>query len=138
MQMEIVKSRMILFVLAITVMAIATTAALAQKDTTPKKRLSNPASVSGTIGGESHSGYVIHARKGQTLSVQISWRKDGDNRAEFTVSRSGSFFNGGQVKFGRSAEGGRRWTGRLPATGDYYIYVVGHPIAKYTLRVTVK
>src|SRR5262245_28336011 len=54
------------------------------------KRLRNPASVKGIIGGESHNSYVIRVQKGQTLTVQISWRQEhdkdlGDNHAEFWI-----------------------------------------------------
>jgi hypothetical protein len=108
------------------------------KDTTPKKRLRSQASIKGFIGGESHGSYVIRIRKGQTLTVQISWRPEGDNRAEFTVSRSTSFFSGDPVDFGTKSNYGKRWKGIVPINGDYYIYVVAHPTAHYTLRVTVK
>ncbi|HYO99980.1 MAG TPA: hypothetical protein VER76_07300 [Pyrinomonadaceae bacterium] len=72
------------------------------------------------------------------MTVQISWRREGDNRAEFTVSESSNFYNAEQVTFGRESNNGRRWTGKIPDTRDYYIYVVGHPTARYTLRVTVR
>src|SRR5215468_8697971 len=60
------------------------------------KRLRTPATVKGLIGGESHNSYVIHAREGQVMTVQISWRPAhdqalGDNRAEFFVSESPDF-----------------------------------------------
>src|SRR5260221_13835183 len=50
--------------------------AQAQEDPPPReyfKRLHSPATARGVIGGESHDSYVIHARKGQTMSVRISW-----------------------------------------------------------------
>ena len=108
------------------------------KDTAPKQRLQNPASVKGFIGGESHDSYVIRARKGQTMSVGISWRREGANRAEFTVSESPDAFTGEAVKFGSDITNGRLWRGRIPKNGDYYIYVVAHPAAHYTLQVRVK
>lgn len=110
----------------------------AQEDTTPKKRLRSPATASGVIGGEAHAGYVIRARKDQTMTVQITWRRKDDNRAEFTVSESSNFFNGGQVTFGKSSDKGKRWSGKIPRTKNYYIYVVAHPTANYTLSVTVE
>jgi hypothetical protein len=109
-----------------------------QVDTTPKKRLRSPAIVKGFIGGESHDSYVIRARRGQTITVRISWRRSSDNRAEFSVSKSANFFNGDSVNFGKESEGGKRWTGKIPETRNYYIYVVAHPTARYTLRVTVE
>ena len=110
----------------------------AQEDKTPKKRLRTPATVKGFIGGESHDSYVIRARKGQIMKVQISWRRKDDNRAEFTVSESPNFFNGEQVTFGKSSDDGKSWSGRVPKAGNYYVYVVAHPTANYTLSVTVK
>ena len=110
----------------------------AQTDTTPKKQLKSPATVKSVIGGEAHNSYVIHATKGQTMTVQISWQRDGDNRAEFTVSTSANFFNGESVKFGKESMNGKQWSGKTPKSGKYYIYVVAHPTAKYILKVTVK
>ena len=110
--------------------------ACAQDNTTPKKRLRSPATVKGFIGGESHDSYVIRVRKGQILSVQISWRRADDNHAEFIVSESPNF--GGQVEFGKESDKGKRWSGKIPKTENYYIYVTAHPTAHYALRVTVK
>jgi len=106
------------------------------------KRLRNPATVKGFIGGESHNSYVIRVRKGQTLTVQISWKHEhdkeqGDNEAQFSISDLPDFaFD--DLKFGKESDNGKRWTGRVPKTGDYYIYVIAHPTAYYTLRVTIK
>jgi hypothetical protein len=106
------------------------------------RRLRSPATVKGFIGGESHNSYVVHARQGQTLTVQINWRREhdesGDNRAEFFVSESSRFDGDGQVKFGSESNDGKQWSGRVPKTGNYYIYVTAHPSAHYTLRVTVR
>jgi hypothetical protein len=106
------------------------------------QRLRSPATVKGFIGGESHDSYVIRARQGQILTVQISWRPErhkemGDNRAEFSISESPDF-NGGQVTFGKESDKGKRWSGKIPKTGNYYIYVTAHPTAHYTLRVTAR
>ncbi len=124
--------------IALAILLLTANIAWAQEDTTPKKRLRSPATVSGTIGGESHDGYVIHARKGQTLTVQVSWRRADDNKTEFTVSESANFFNGPQVGFGKATANGKRWSGKIPRTANYYIYVVAHPTARYTLRVRLK
>jgi hypothetical protein len=117
---------------------IGATVSRAQKDSSPKKRLHSPAIAHGLIGGESHNSYVIRARKGQMMTVQISWQPHDNNRAEFTVSRSANFFNGTPVKFGKNSDQGKHWSGKIPATGDYYLYVVAHPTAHYNIRVTVK
>ncbi len=110
----------------------------AQDDPTPKVRLRRPATVTGTIGGESHDSYVIRARRGQVMTVRISWRREGDNSAGFSISKSDSFFSAEPVSFGKESADGKRWSGRIPTTGDYYIYVTAHPTAHYKLRITLK
>ena len=110
----------------------------AQKDSTRKQRLKSPAVVKGEIGGEAHDSYVIRARKGQTMTVRISWRHKDNNRAEFSISRSANFFEGEPVKFGKESNVGKTWRGKIPRTGDYYIYVVAHPTADYTISVTLQ
>ena len=110
----------------------------AQKDSTRKKRLKSPAVVKGEIGGEAHDSYAIRARKGQTMTVRISWRRKDNNRAEFSISRSANFFEGESVKFGKRSNNGKTWRGKIPRTGDYYIYVVAHPTAYYTIRITLQ
>ena len=122
----------------LTFFLLPTHVAQAQNDTTPKKRLRSPAIAKGFIGGESHDSYVIRARKGQTMTVQISWRRKDDNHAEFTISDSSNFFDAAQVPFGKVSDKGRRWSGKIPKTGNYYVYVVAHPTARYTLRVTIE
>lgn len=109
----------------------------AQADRTPKKRLTSPATVSGYIGGEAHDSYVIRAQKGRTMTVNISWRRSGKNSSEFSVSRSANFYSSSPVKFGTESNGGKRWRGKVPRTGNYYIYIVAHPTATYTLSVSI-
>jgi hypothetical protein len=120
---------------ALAILLLTANIAWAQADPTPR-RLRSPSTVKGFVGGESHDGYVIRARKGQILSVQISWRRANDNKAQFTVSDLPNF--GGQVEFGKESNQGKRWSGKIPKTGNYYIYVIAHPTAHYTLRATVK
>lgn len=124
-------------VLTIAILAAAGSAS-AQADRTPKKRLTSSATVTGYIGGEAHDSYVIRAQKGRTMTVNISWRRRDNNRAEFSVSRSANFYSSSPVNFGTESNGGKRWRGKIPKTGDYYIYVVAHPTAKYTLTVDSK
>lgn len=104
----------------------------------PARRLRSLVPVRGFIGGESHDGYVVRAREGQTLTVRLSWRHEGDNQASFTVSESPDFYSGEPVKFGTEYNNGRRWVGRIPRSGDYYIAVVAHPSAHYTIKVSVR
>lgn len=136
--MKLLLQKTALFVTAISILLIISGTASAQEDTTPKKKLRSPAVVKGNIGGESHDSYVIRAQKGKLMIVEISWTKDGDNNASFTVSKSPNFFSGESVGFGSESKNGKRWTGRIPATRNYYIYVVAHPTADYKLKVTVK
>ena len=72
------------------------------------------------------------------MTAQLSWRKEGENRAEFSISDKSGFFEAEPVTFGVDSNKGKRWTGKIPKTGDYFIYVVAHPDARYTLRVRVK
>lgn len=130
--------RATLVLIAVTTLLVSTSTTWAQADTTPKKRLRSPAVASGFVGGEAHDSYVIRVRRGRTMTVQINWRRKDDNKAEFTVSESANFFEGAQVAFGTESNQGKRWSGRAPQTGNYYIYVVAHPTAHYTLRVRVR
>jgi hypothetical protein len=127
--------------LAVACLFIAAHAVQAQ-DKEYLERIRPPAAVRGGVGGESHNSYVVRARKGQVMTVQISWRHKhdaelGDNHAEFYVSVLPIFSGDGEVKFGKESNGGKRWRGKIPKTGDYYIYVMGYPIADYTLKVTL-
>jgi hypothetical protein len=100
--------------------------------------LRSATTVRGFIGGESHDSYLVRARKGNVLTVRLSWRREGDNRSSFTVSESPDFYTGEPAKFGAEYDDGQRWAGRIPRTGDYYVHVVAHPSARYTLKVSVK
>lgn len=124
--------------ITLSILLFTASVSLAQSDTTPKKRLNSPATATGFIGGEAHDSYVIRAKKGQTLNVQITWKREDNNRAEFTVSRSANFFNADSVKFGKESNKGKTWRGKVLTTGNYYIYVVAYPSAKYTLKVMLK
>jgi hypothetical protein len=105
------------------------------------QQLRSPATAHGFVGGEAHDSYVIHLRKGEMLTVQISWRHEhtdqGDNHAEFFVSELPDFGDDGK-KFGKEFDNGKSWTGQVSKTGNYYIYVMAHPTAHYTLRVRTK
>ena len=122
----------------VTVLLLAAGTSWAQPRPTPPKKLRSPAVVRGFIGGESHDAYVIHAASGKRLIVQISWRVEDGNRADFHVSDQSGFFGAEPVPFGESSPDGKRWNGRIPKTANYYIYVVAHPSARYVLRVTLK
>jgi len=72
------------------------------------------------------------------MTVELSWRDEGGNRAGFEVSDMPGFFGVELVKFGKQSDDGKRWTGKIPKTGNYYIYVVAHPDARYILKVSLK
>lgn len=105
------------------------------------RRLRSPAIVKGLIGGESHNSYVIRARKGQIMTVKISWRHEvsssGANHAEFFVGEKPDFDGGAQVEFGKERRNGREWIRLIPRSADYYIYVNAYPTARYTLTVAL-
>jgi hypothetical protein len=138
--MRMTRQRASLVLVALATLLLApTNIARGQEDI---QRLRSPATVRGFIGGESHDSYLIRASEGQTMTVQISWRREhhtelGDNHAEFFVSESPDYDGDGQVK-GKETDKGKRWSGKIPKTGNYYIYVNAHPTAHYTLRVTVR
>lgn len=136
--MRKIQNRIALSCFALAILLCAANITSAQYDTTIKKKLKSPATVTGTVGGESHDSYVIRARKGQKMTVQINWKRENGNSADFTISYSSSFFTADPVKFGKTSNKGRSWQGKIPNTGSYYIYVVAHPSAKYTLKVTLK
>lgn len=136
--MKKLQNKIIIAFFSTLLLVFGATAIAAQTDPTPKKRLKSPAIVKGYIGGEAHDSYVIRVRKGQTLTIRISWLQNNKNRAEFSVSRSANFFNGESVKFGKISQNGKQWRGKIPKTGNYYIYVVAHPSANYTLNVSVR
>jgi hypothetical protein len=107
------------------------------------ERLTSPAKAKGFIGGESHDSYVIMAREGQTMTVQITWKREhfngiGNNVASFWVGDLPNYDGEGEVEFGKESHRETRWSGRIPKTGDYYVYVNAYPTAEYTLFVTVK
>jgi len=106
------------------------------QDAKPKKRLHSPATVRGFVGGESMDNFVIHARKGQTMTVRITWRKEENNTATFSVSPDSD--SNSEALAGEQSENGKRWTGKIPKTGNYLITVTAQPFAHYTLRVTIR
>jgi hypothetical protein len=118
----------------IAIFLFAALSSSAQVNAATKKRLRNPATVRGFVGGESNDSYVIRARNGRTMTVQISWRKEADNTAAFSISSAPD----GEQLSGRESDNGRHWTGKLPKTGDFVISVTAHPSAHYKLRVTVR
>ena len=125
-----------LITLALVVLMAAIWTGTSAGQSAPKpKRLQAPATIRGLVGGESHDAYVVRVRKGQSLKIEISWRSEDENTASFGVGGSPDFE---PLQFGTESDEGRKWIGKVPKTGDYYIEVVAHPRAHYVLKVTVK
>jgi hypothetical protein len=116
------------------ILSILATNAFAQPIAKPK-RVHAPATIRGFVGGEANVTYVVHVRKGQMLTVEISWKKEDDNTASFGMGTNKDLE---PVSFGKESNGGRKWSGKVPKTGDYFIEVVAHPSAHYVLKVTAK
>ncbi len=132
----------VLGALAITLLIVSF--ASAQEDT-PKQKLRSGVWIKGAVGGEAHQGYVIYARKGQTITLQISRRLPKGGNFNLTVSRKANFFEAEGVKFGKETSNQRflRWTGKATASGNYYFYLTGYNpndpfITNYKLMVRVK
>jgi len=127
-------SRLLILAVIISIGALLPSAAAGQAAAKPK-RLHAPATVRGLVGGESHDSYVVRVPKGRSLTVEISWRSEDNNTASFSVGKSPNFE---PVSFGKEYSDGKKWVGRVPRTGDYFIEVVAHPAAHYVLKVKVK
>lgn len=137
MKISNIFTKICLSIFAATILFVNAASAQTPTDTVKKIRLKNPATVKGEIGGESHDSYVIRVRKNQTLKVQIDWKEKGDRVAQFVISRSADFFEGDVIR-GIMTYNEKNWYSKIRKTGDYYIYVTAHPVANYTLKVSVK
>jgi hypothetical protein len=125
-----------LFALAVIISIIALLPIVAAGQAAPKpKRLRAPVTIRGLVGGESHEAYVVRVSKGRSLTIEISWRSEDNNTASFGVGTNADFE---PVTFGQESADGKKWVGKVPRTGDYFIEVVAHPRAHYVLKVTIK
>jgi len=127
-------SGLITAALIIAIAALLPSLAAGQTDPKPK-RLHAPATVRGLIGGEAHDGYVVRVSKGRSLTIEISWRSEDNNTASFGVGTNADFE---PVTFGQESANGKKWVGKVPRTGDYFIEVMAHPRAHYVLKVTIR
>lgn len=93
----------------------------------------NRASARGYIGGESHDRYSIFLKRGARTNIQL---KSPNNSAEFLLSVATKFAAAEPVRSGAANEKERSWTGVIPQTRRYYIFVTAYPDAKYELAVT--
>lgn len=106
------------------------------------RTLRSPAVVKSFIGGESHDLYLIHARQGKSLMVELSWKLEhdkelGDNHADFDIGGLPGFTQAPGLNSGRNR---RRtvWSGKVPRTDDYQIVVTAYPSAHYMLKVKIQ
>jgi hypothetical protein len=81
--------------------------------------------------------FVIRARRGQVLDVRIQGVRESSIVARVTDARSGTPLDA------RAAEGTRVWVGRVAATADYRIDVVGRRALgpspmRYTLVIALR
>ena len=128
----------LLIISGIVILTLMADGARAQDGSFLRKRIRIPSVTRGLIGGDSHNCYVVRAHTGQILTVRLSWRSEKDNWADLIVRQSGDFFNPEPLEFGKASHDGKRWTGTIPKTGDYHIYVMAYPSARYTVRVIAK
>jgi hypothetical protein len=90
-----------------------------------------PGATSATVYGSTPQTYVLKAMRGQTMVVELY--TDAGAPAQATVTTAGGQTLG-------SATQSYAFTGQLPATQDYYIYVqspAGAGRAHFTLRVSI-
>lgn len=80
----------------------------------------------------------VSALRLASLSLLVAAPHPVANRAEFVVSESGAPAEAAPVRFGKVSFGGKRWTGSIPKSGDYFIHVVAHPVARYRLTVLLR
>ncbi|HYW71652.1 MAG TPA: hypothetical protein VE961_11495 [Pyrinomonadaceae bacterium] len=118
----------------ILITAILASSVMAQAQPKPT-RVRAPVTVRGLVGGEAGDIYVVQLRKNRLVTMELSWRQEEDNTASFGVSASPSL---DPVNFGKESDGGRKWVGRIPKTGDYFVEVMAHPAAHYTLKISIK
>ena len=86
------------------------------------------ATVSGSIpnSSEGHE-YIFRGREGQTLLAKL---KSAARDIDFYIETpSGETLDG--------ATGLRNWSGELPETGDYHLYINAGGAARYTLEIQI-
>jgi putative chitinase len=97
------------------------------------------AEVQGNIGGEAQAYYVALFKKDTKVTIEFSFEADSEMTAsgmETSASFSVSDESLQSVDFGQESNDGKTWNGVIPKSGPYYISVVAHPVADYTLTVT--
>ncbi len=106
---------------------------VARMSVAPKIRLQNGESVDGYVDVDNYDGYIINARKGQMLTVRIRRASN----VSLKISQTGNYYRAVQLGGGKFSNGGRRWTGKIPASGDYYIFVNARQPVNYKIIAKV-
>ena len=111
----------------------------AQEDQTETLKFakgSSSTTVSGAVIHGTRNNYLVGAKAGQTMTVVIhSKQKEGD--ATFTIYLPGS--TTATLPGAGESDEGKRWEGKLPATGTYTISVgPGWGNGTYSLDVSIK
>ena len=92
----------------------------------------NSATVSGTVIRGDRDTYILGARGGQTMTVSITSREDN---AVFQIETPDGDF----LPRAGEMDDARKWSGRLPADGDYRIIVGGtRGNASYKVTVSIR
>ena len=92
------------------------------------KRGSSSATVKGKVSIALPDQYLLGARAGQTMSVQLT-----------SPQKSVRFLVMSPISTSLIADNARSWTGTLPETGDYHIIVDGDERGgTYTMTITIK
>jgi len=97
------------------------------------------AEVRGSIGGEAQYIYAALFRKDEQITIDFSFVGDREMTeqgleasASFSVNNKNLEFS----DFGQESDDGKSWSGTIPEAGPYFITVVAHPFADFTLKVT--
>lgn len=125
----------ILAIFSLMVFALASTGITSAEGV--RKRLkfakgSSSATVSGAVVRGDSDTFIVGAREGQTMSVNITSLEDN---AVFQVREA----NGDYLEDAGEGDDATSWSGDLPSTGDYEIIVGGtRGNASYKLTVSIK
>ena len=91
------------------------------------RRGASSATVQGTVTISLPDTYVVGARAGQVMTVQLT-----------SPRRSVNFLVSSPITTSLIADNTRSWTGTLPETGDYTIIIQADARATYSMTITIK
>jgi outer membrane lipoprotein-sorting protein len=124
----------LLLVLIVSSPAIAQRGGKAEPNRIEFKRGANSTTISGTVRGDEQAEYVLSARQGQRLIIKLT-----------SVPSRSSVFDlhaPDDTDLGLEYDANYDYSGKLPKTGDYLIFVTrptqAKGTSKYRLTVTVR